>query len=157
MSILGIDIGFSRTGFAVGSTFTGLAFPREIVKYSEYLQKILWYLDEKKSGENIEKIVIGVPNNMTLENPENSQNSEKSQHIQKILAEISEIKKSTKKLEISGRTIEVLTFDEQFTSKIAEQSLYTLGYSAKKQKGKKDNMAAAIILQGYLDRSANLR
>jgi len=113
--------------------------------------------DEKKSGENIEKIVIGVPNNMTLENPENSQNSEKSQHIQKILAEISEIKKSTKKLEISGRTIEVLTFDEQFTSKIAEQSLYTLGYSAKKQKGKKDNMAAAIILQGYLDRSANLR
>ena len=160
MQILGLDIGFSRTGFAIGNTITGLAFPREIVQYEEYLQKILWYIEE--SGEGIEKIVIGVPNNMShSENVGRMQcgsieNSGKNDdHMQKILAEISRITQlveNSKKPEIS-----VETFDEQFTSKIAEQSLYTMGYSAKKQKGKKDNMAAAIILQGYLDRSANMR
>ena len=152
MQILGLDIGFSRTGFALGGTFTGLAFPREIVDYSQYLEKIEWYLE--KSGEGIEKIVVGVPNNMThSEYTDSSKNSGKStDHMQKILEEIEKIKTISEKYSVS-----VETYDEQFTSKIAEQSLYTMGYSAKKQKGKKDNMAAAIILQGYLDRSANMK
>ena len=155
MQVLGLDIGFARTGFAMGNTLTGLAFPREIVDYKDYLQKILWYIE--KSGENIEKIVVGVPNNMTHSefSGEKKKSGKQDSHIQKILEEISEIQKTLKNAGYENIPVDV--FDEQFTSKIAEQSLYTLGYSAKKQKGKKDNMAAAIILQGYLERSVRGR
>lgn len=140
MNILALDIGFSRTGFAIGSTETSLAFPREIIEYAQYKEHLEWYC--KDSGENIKKIIIGVPNTL-FENT----SGETSEHLQKIQQEIKNIQKIAEKYQI-----QVDTFDEQFTSKIAEQSLYTMGFSAKKQKGKKDAMAAAIILQGYLDR-----
>lgn len=140
MQVLGLDIGFSRTGFALGNTVTGLAFPREIVAYTDYIQKIIWYLES--SGEGIEKIVVGMPNMLS---------GGESDHMQKIAKEIHKIRTIA-----SDFSVEVDEYDEQFTSKIAEQSLYLMGFSAKKQKGKKDNMAAAIILQGYLDRQKNL-
>ncbi len=138
MKILGIDIGFSRVGFAIGDTITPIAFPREVIDYNHYLDHILYYID----NEEIEKIVIGMPYSLSGQN-------ENSDHIQKIKNEIEKIKNVLKK---KTEKITVETFDEQFTSKIAQQSLSALGFSAKKQKGKKDSIAASIILQGYLDR-----
>jgi putative Holliday junction resolvase len=138
MKILGVDIGFSRVGFAIGDTLTSLAFPREITQYSKYLLHIEKYIQD----EAIEKIVVGMPHSLSGQDND-------SEHIQKIADEIEKI---TQLVEKFPENIAVETFDEQFTSKIAEQSLYTMGFSAKKQKGKKDDMAAAIILQGYLDR-----
>lgn len=134
MRYLALDIGFSRVGTAVGEYSTGLAFARETLAYSTYQEKILQIIQE----ENIEALVIGIPNSLS---------GKKSEHQEKILQEIQLIKKKF--------SLPVHTFDEQFTTKIAEQSLHFLGVKSKKQKGKKDTMAAAIILQGFLDWKKN--
>ncbi len=49
--------------------------------------------------------------------------------------------------------IEVVTLDERFTSVMAQQAILDSGVSKKKrqQKGIVDAVAAAILLQNYLD------
>lgn len=45
----------------------------------------------------------------------------------------------------------VAFWDESFTSEMAAESMAAQGYSRKKMKGKLDAVAAALILQSYLD------
>lgn len=132
MNILCLDIGFSRVGLAIGNTNVGIAFPREIIAFKDYLLTI----EKIIQSEKINMILIGDPKLMSNEN---------SVHRDKILAEKLKIEKYC--------NIKVALFDERFTSKIAENSLHEMGYSMKKQKNKKDNIAASIILQGWLDRN----
>lgn len=50
--------------------------------------------------------------------------------------------------------IEVVTWDERFTTTIAKQSMFTMGMKKKERRmrdGRVDSMAAAIMLQGFLD------
>lgn len=129
-TFLGLDIGFSRVGTSVGTTITGLAFARDILDYKTYKQEITKTIQE----ENIDALVVGMPNSLS---------GDDSDHQQKIIKEIQILTKIF--------SIPVYTFDEQFTTRIAEQSLHFMGINSKKQKGKKDAMAAAIILQGFLD------
>ncbi|KAB2926320.1 MAG: Holliday junction resolvase RuvX [Bacteroidetes bacterium] len=51
---------------------------------------------------------------------------------------------------------ECVLVDERFTSVIAHQTLRTMGTTRKQRrdKGRVDEMASAILLQGYLDRSS---
>ncbi|MEX0602866.1 MAG: Holliday junction resolvase RuvX [Bacteroidota bacterium] len=46
-----------------------------------------------------------------------------------------------------------MTWDERFTSSLALQTLHTMGVKQKdrRRKGKIDSMAAAILLQSFLD------
>lgn len=134
---LALDIGFARVGTAIGESQIGLAFPREILAYNSYISDIEKIID----AEKIDAIVVGVPNNLS---------GEMSEHTEKIFSEINRLKKI-----FAQKNIPIHTFDEQFTTKIAEQSLQFMGIKAKKQKNKKDAMAAAIILQGFLDYTSN--
>ena len=50
--------------------------------------------------------------------------------------------------------IEVLTWDERFTTTIAQQTMLAMGTKKKerqKKDGRIDSMAAAVMLQGFLD------
>jgi len=47
--------------------------------------------------------------------------------------------------------IEIVPVDERLSSKTAKDILYSKGLNSIRQKGKIDQMAAAIILQEYLD------
>ncbi len=51
-------------------------------------------------------------------------------------------------------TVQVELFDERFTSSLAQQAIRDMGVGKKKRrdKGKVDEIAAIILLQGYLDR-----
>jgi putative holliday junction resolvase len=54
----------------------------------------------------------------------------------------------------SELTVEIIRQDERFTSRIARQTLLDMNVGKKKRrsKGTIDEMASALILQGYLDR-----
>ena len=55
--------------------------------------------------------------------------------------------------EIAANTgVKVEFYDERFTSLTADQALITGGVRRKKRKEKRDQVAAAVMLQGYLDR-----
>ena len=51
--------------------------------------------------------------------------------------------------------VEVVQWDERFTSKSAQQSIIAMGTKKMKrrEKGKIDEVAAAIMLQGFLDQT----
>lgn len=136
MKILGLDIGFSRVGVAIGNDVIGMAFPRETIPFESYLLEIKKIIET----ENIKKIIIGDPRPMN-----NNQGDEgKSEiHRQKILREKENIETTL--------SLPVEVFDERCTTLIAEASLREMGVSAKNQKKSKDSVAAAIILQGWLD------
>jgi putative Holliday junction resolvase len=52
--------------------------------------------------------------------------------------------------QVTGITVEY--HDERFTSVTADQALISGGVRRKKRKEKRDQVAAAVMLQGYLDR-----
>lgn len=49
--------------------------------------------------------------------------------------------------------LEVTSYDERLTTVIAERALGELGVRAQKKKEKIDGVAAAVMLQGYLERA----
>jgi putative Holliday junction resolvase len=56
--------------------------------------------------------------------------------------------------------IEILTWDERFTTAIANQTMLAMGTKKKerqKKDGRIDSMAAAVMLQGYLDSKKHSR
>ena len=130
MNVLGLDIGFARVGFAIGSTDIGLAFPRAQHAFEVYLLEVKKLIEE----EHVEAIVIGDPKLMSGEGSEHQKKTLKEKENLETLFEIP-----------------VHVFDERFTTQIAENSLHEMGVKAKKQKKSKDSVAAALILQNWLD------
>jgi putative Holliday junction resolvase len=49
--------------------------------------------------------------------------------------------------------IPVVTWDERLSTVAAERTLLEVGMKRDKRKKRRDSLAAAIILQGYLDRA----
>ena len=69
--------------------------------------------------------------------------AQKAEEVQSFISELQE-----------NIGIEVITWDERFTTTIAQKTLIAMGTKKKerqKKDGRIDSMAAAIILQGYLD------
>jgi len=131
--ILAIDYGTKRIGIALTDPLLTFAYPFETIQNNksgwEQLKKII---EEKK----ISKIILGYP---TREDGKDSNL-------------IPVIDKFKEKL-IKNFKIEVILWDEIYTSKIAERKIIE---SVKKKKNRKDkglidSNAAAIMLQEYLD------
>jgi putative Holliday junction resolvase len=119
---LGIDWGTKRIGIALGNTETKLASPLGSV---DSLGKLL----EMIKSERIEHLVVGLPLH--------SDGQEKALH--------SQFKTFLETLKAQSG-LSVTTIDERFTSQAADK---LMGKTARD--GKRDAVAAMIILQSYFD------
>ncbi|HMS63632.1 MAG TPA: Holliday junction resolvase RuvX [Ignavibacteria bacterium] len=140
---LGIDYGERRVGIAVTDGNKKYSFSRDhIENNSNFFVNLLKLIKE----ENIIKIILGYPLNFK---------SEKT--IQTIKTE--EFKTAFEEfLNKNSIKLEIIFFDERFTSKIAESGILNSGMKMKKrrQKGLTDSISAQIILQDYIDKTHNL-
>ncbi len=128
--ILGIDCGTRRVGIAWSDPLGLGATPLEVVDRSEALVRIAELVDE----EGIETVVIGLPVGLGgLE----GRSAEDARNFG------AELRRQT--------GVEVVFRDERFTSRIAEQRLLAAGLKRRERRAEVDRMAAAIILQDYLD------
>jgi len=127
MKILGIDHGDKKIGLAVADMETKIATPYKILFNN---QNIFEDLKNICTNEDIDKIVIGVPKG--LQGNESEQMSNVLNFISKLREEIN---------------IEVIEQDEKLTSSQAGKLL-----QGTKSKGQDDDVAAMLILQGYLDK-----
>ena len=133
MKILGLDPGSRRIGVAVsddlGITATGLTTLTWTI-----FEKLLDEIQDICRQYNAEKIVVGLPKRMdgTL-GPE----------AQKALTLVEALKEKLK--------LEVVTWDERFSTAAVERVLIEADLSRKKRKKVRDKVAATYILQGYLD------
>ena len=132
MKVLALDIGDKWTGIAISDVLGMFARPLETVETNDldsFLKTFLW------SSEDIKKIVIGFPK--TMKGSESLQT--KATIYKKTLLE--------KKFE----SIEFVLWDERLSSKRANTLQKNKGLFNKESKNKSHSVAAALILQSYLD------
>lgn len=132
--ILGIDFGSRRIGISISDPLGIIATPYTTLKNDVDFWKNLKEIIDR---EAIALCVVGMP--MTLR-------GEKAEKAREVGSFVEELKAE------SG--LEVVVRDERFTTSIAQQTLLDMNTKKKNRNAKNgtlDAMAAAIILQSYLD------
>jgi putative Holliday junction resolvase len=131
MTILGLDVGEKRIGVALAEGL--LVIPLTVIdrRVEETDMELIMALVEEYRAE---RIVVGLPR---LMNGDIGTQAEETLSFSGALAEHVDIP--------------VDTWDERLSTVTAERLLIDAGMKRKKRKGKIDAMAAAIILQAYLD------
>lgn len=133
MKILGIDFGTKRIGLAVSDPLGMIAIGRDTLIRTS-LNKDLAHIENIVSQESIELIVLGFPLNM---DGSKSVIGVKVQEFANRLEEFLQIK--------------VKLWDERLSSVQAERALIKGNVRRKARKEKRDQLAAVLILQNYLD------
>ncbi len=154
MRSLGIDIGTVRLGMAISDPlgFTAQPLPtceggsiKKICK--TILDVVLEYEKKGSEREKIGTVVVGHPIHL------NASESEMSKFCEDCAKRLREYFKQNQNI---NRQINVVLKDERLTSVAAERVLLSADVSRKKRKEKRDQLAAQIILQGFLDANAKI-
>ncbi len=130
---LALDLGEKRIGVALSDGLKMVAQAHEVFIRTSRKADFA-HVRELIQRENVSRIVIGLPISM------DGTEGDMARWARDYGRDLGE------KLEI-----EIVFWDESFSSEIAAESMAAYGYSRKKMKGKLDAVAAAVILQGYLD------
>ncbi|MBO5609796.1 MAG: Holliday junction resolvase RuvX [Eubacterium sp.] len=142
MRIMGLDYGTKTVGVAISDDMMITAQPVETIvrERANKLRKTYQRIEELISQNDVEKIVIGKPLNM---------NGTEGEMVQ-LMREFSQ--------ELSRRTgLEIIEVDERLTTSEADRILKETGVAISGRKEHIDKMAAAIILQTYLDMNKELK
>ena len=134
--ILGLDFGRARIGAAISDELHLLAHPLETIPANEQAaSRVAEIVREKK----VDHVVAGMPRQMNGQL--GAAATEVLQFVEKLRAIL---------------PCRVVTWDERLTTVAAHRALREAGKKTRQTKGYVDQVAAQMILQGYLDRrSAN--
>lgn len=136
MRIAGIDYGTVRIGIALADTDTGIASP--VANYTRRSETLdVDYFARFAKEEQLDRFVVGLP--VHLHGGE-SQKSREARSFGTWLGEV------------TGVTVEF--FDERFTSSEACELLNTAKLTRKQRQARRDQLAAQIMLTGYLESGA---
>ena len=137
MRILGLDFGDKTIGVAVSDPFGWTAQGVEIIRRDNPMEfkKCMRRLAELVEQYQAVVIVLGYPKNL---------DGSEGDRCVKTNDFCDRIKKRFPK-------VEVILWDERFSTIAAERSLREVGLNHDKRKSVIDKMAAVHILQGYLD------
>ncbi len=137
MRIMALDYGAARIGVAVSDELKLLARPLETIEVKGW-KKLLERLRSLVAGYGVERLVVGIPYNMDGSRGPAAERAERF----------------ARRLE-AALGLPVERIDERLTSREAEKLLARAGKARDKIKQKKrlDEVAAAVILQDYLERS----
>lgn len=132
--ILGLDYGTERIGVAVSDPLLTIAQGIGTFQNSSRFFTDLRQLIERY---DVGLIVVGMPLHRS---------GERSQMAHEVEGFIENLKKAT--------GLEVVPWDERYTSIMAQQTMLAMGMKKKQRqsKSKVDEIASALILQSFLDR-----
>lgn len=133
--VLGIDPGEVRIGTALSDPLGIIAQPHSVIdrREADPHVEIARIVDEYE----VSVIVVGLPTN--LDGTEGV-SANRARSLADALAEAVDVP--------------VVLWDERFTSVQAERSLIEAGVRRSERKEARDKVAAALLLQGYLDRTS---
>ena len=137
MRLMGLDYGSKTVGVAVSDPLGLTAQGVETVwrKQENKLRQTMARIEELISEYQVERIVLGYPKNMNKTVGERA------------------VKSLEFKEKLEKRTgLPVVMWDERLTTAEAERTLMETGVRRENRKQFLDQMAAVLILQGYLDR-----
>lgn len=136
MRIMGLDFGSKTVGVAISDPLLMTAQGIEIIRRKEEnkQRQTLARIETLIRDYQVEKIVLGLPKNM---NDSLGPQAERTLEF---------------KEKLERRTgLAVIMWDERLTTAAADQILMETGIPREKRKDHVDRIAAALILQGYLD------
>ena len=129
--ILGIDFGQVRIGLAISDELGMLAHPVKTVPAS---RAALNEIAEIARERDVERVVIGLPRQMNGDlGPAATDALAFAEKLRKLLS------------------CEVITWDERLTTVAANRILRDAGQNTRSSRKIVDQVAAQVILQGYLD------
>jgi putative holliday junction resolvase len=134
--VIGVDLGDSRVGIALSNPDRTLASPLEVLKRTGNLHRdIAKIVDEWEATV----VVVGLP--LSLDGSMGPA-----------------AKKALKEVTRMGATLRVPieTYDERLTTVTAERLMTDAGLDSRNQRKVVDKIAAAIMLQAWLDRQAHI-
>ena len=136
--LIGVDYGSVRIGIAMSDELGMMAFGKMVIKndatlFNSFLKII--------QSENISSIILGYP--MNLKNEKTAQTLEVEKFEEKLKQFLS----------ANNLNIDVIRWDERFTSKMAQESMIASGMKKKKRQEKSnlDIISATLMLQSYID------
>ncbi len=136
MRIMGLDFGSKTVGVAVSDPTGLIATGLEIVRREreDKLRQTLARIEALIVEYEVSKIVLGYPKNM---------NDTLGERVEKTLAFKEMLERRT--------GLEVVLWDERLTTVEADEVMMEAGIRREDRKKYVDKIAAAFILQGYLD------
>ena len=137
--ILGLDIGDVRTGVAISDELGIAAHPLCTIQRKSR-KALLAELQELVTAHKVERIVVGLPLQLDGETGTQAQ----------------KVKRFAEKLERQVN-LPIIFWDESFTTFEAAQILRGTKKRRKKRKQIIDQVAAVLILEGYLEELRNSR
>ncbi len=130
--ILGIDLGRARIGLAVSDELRLLAHPLETIPAGK---TAIGRVAEVVRQKQVHQVVVGIPKLMS---------GEVGSAAEEALAFVEQLRRAV--------PCEVVTWDERLTTVAAHRALRDAGKKSRNTRGYIDQVAAQMILQGYLDR-----
>ena len=132
---LGIDLGSKTLGVAMSSSGI-IASALDTYRFHEHdYDEAVKIINQLINEYHVSTIVLGLP-----------------KHMNNDLGIRGQISIDLKdKLEHQNKTVEVILWDERLSTKTAVKTMIKGSESRKNQKLKKDELAAVVILQNYLD------
>lgn len=131
---MAIDYGQRRCGIAVTDPLQITAQPVATLSQGELLR----WIQEYTARETVDRIIVGYPRDM------HGNDSDSMRFINPALG----------RLHRALPGMEIVMWDERFTSVLAHRAMLEAGMTRTQRRDKKavDRMAAVIILNSYLDR-----
>jgi putative holliday junction resolvase len=130
---MGLDVGERRVGVAIGDELGMISSPLTIVQRRD---GDLAELRDLAMAKGVDRLVVGLPTGLSgREGPQAA-----------IVRQFAEALAATVEPEI-----QIIFWDERLTTAVAERALQQSGAWRRRRKGDIDAVAAAVILQGYLD------
>lgn len=138
-AIAGLDLGTVTIGVAVSDLMQSVATPLETVKRKKFGVDAARLL-EITSARQISGLVLGLPRNMDgSEGPRCQATRAFARNLERLTP------------------LPITFWDERLSTVAAERALLEADISRKRRAEVIDHVAASYILQGFLDRLANLR
>ncbi|MCD6230721.1 MAG: Holliday junction resolvase RuvX [Dehalococcoidia bacterium] len=133
MRSLGVDVGGRRTGVAISDADGILASPLAVIDNGDDKETIAEIL-KLAQRYHVQRLVVGLP--YSLQGG--------------IGQQADRVRNFARELAHSGN-IEVKLCDERFSTIAADKLMVEAGVKKRKKKERRDAIAAAFILQGFLD------
>jgi putative Holliday junction resolvase len=127
---LGVDYGTKRVGLAISDSLGLTARPLAVVPRTSVVDEVRSLVQE----QDVVTIVVGLPTGL---GGDEGMSASEARELAKELA--------------TATGVDVVLRDERYTSRIAESALLESGMRRRKRRESVDKVAAAIILQDYLD------
>ena len=134
--ILALDHGTKRIGVALSDELGWTAQPLETFE-RRTLERDIAHIQDLVRTHEVGQVLLGLPLRL------NGEEGPAVQAVHEFVARLGE-----------ALPVPIVTWDERMTTKAAEELLIAADVSRKKRKGVVDRVAAAILLQSYLEAQA---